>query len=145
MSGKTEALATTGDLYKSKAVLIVASDLAQQHPFLAFQIRANFRHHGAHVYTVTPGPVARTKNRLAQLRRGCRAGSWRLWNRSRYLLKAEPELVIVFGDAIKGDAVRKLVEFGDSLGIPVRYLAGWIIPTPAARPTWVSRPILGRV
>ena len=39
-----------------------------------------------------------------------------------HLLKAEPELVILFGDAIKGDAVRKLVAFGDSLGIPVSYV-----------------------
>ena len=37
-------------------------------------------------------------------------------------LKAEPELVIVFGDAVKGEAVRKLVAFGDSLGIPVKYV-----------------------
>ena len=37
-------------------------------------------------------------------------------------LKAEPELVILFGDSIKGDAVRQLVAFGDSLGIPVKYV-----------------------
>jgi NADH-quinone oxidoreductase subunit G len=37
-------------------------------------------------------------------------------------LKAEPELVIVFGDAIKGEAVGSLVEFGESLGIPVQYI-----------------------
>jgi len=36
---------------------VVASDLAQQHPLLSYQIRANYRHHQAHVYTVTPGPV----------------------------------------------------------------------------------------
>jgi len=40
----------------------------------------------------------------------------------RPLLAAESELVIVFGDAVKGDAVRKLVGFGDSLGIPVKYV-----------------------
>ena len=40
----------------------------------------------------------------------------------REQLKAEPELVILFGDAIKGDAVRQLVAFGDSLGIPVKYV-----------------------
>ena len=40
----------------------------------------------------------------------------------REQLKAEPELVILFGDAIKGEAVRKLVAFGDSLGIPVKYV-----------------------
>ena len=40
----------------------------------------------------------------------------------RERLKAEPELVIVFGDAIKGEAVRRLVDFGESLGIPVGYV-----------------------
>jgi NADH-quinone oxidoreductase subunit G len=37
-------------------------------------------------------------------------------------LKAEGSLVMVFGDAVQGDAVRKLVAFGDSLGIPVKYV-----------------------
>ena len=52
----------------------------------------------------------------------CRAANWPTWNRCASKLKAEPELVILFGDAIKGDAVRKLVAFGDSLGIPVKYV-----------------------
>src|ERR1700690_1280461 len=38
LSGKTEALATTSDLYDRKAILIVSNDLSQQHPLLAFQI-----------------------------------------------------------------------------------------------------------
>ena len=37
-------------------------------------------------------------------------------------LRLEPELVILFGDTVKGDAVRRLVAFGDSLGIPVKYV-----------------------
>src|SRR4051794_10757395 len=41
----------------------------------------------------------------------------------REKLKAEPELVILFNDAIKGDDVRRLVDFGESLGIPVKYVA----------------------
>ena len=36
-------------------------------------------------------------------------------------LKDEPELVILFDDSYKGDDIRKLVEFGDSLAIPVKY------------------------
>src|SRR5215475_2448269 len=47
-SGRTNALARVDDLYRAKAVLIVANDLSQQHPLLAYQIRANVRHHGAH-------------------------------------------------------------------------------------------------
>ena len=30
--------------------------------------------------------------------------------------------MILFGDTIKGDGVRRLVAFGDSLGIPVKYV-----------------------
>jgi NADH-quinone oxidoreductase subunit G len=41
----------------------------------------------------------------------------------REKLQKEPELVILFNDAIKGDDVRRLVEFGESLGIPVKYVA----------------------
>src|ERR1019366_5520917 len=37
-------------------------------------------------------------------------------------LKAEGDLVIVCGDSVQGDALRKLVAFGDSLGIPVKYV-----------------------
>ena len=39
----------------------------------------------------------------------------------RDALAAESELVIAFDDSIKGEQVRSLVAFGDSLGIPVRY------------------------
>ena len=121
LSGKKDALATTADLYDRKAILVVSSDLAQQHPFLAFQIRANYRHHDAHVYTVTPGPV---REQSIAVRSVITVPGHELADIEslREQLKAEPELVILFGDAIKGNAVRKLVAFGDSLGIPVKYV-----------------------
>lgn len=31
-------------------------------------------------------------------------------------------MVVVFGDSVKGEAIRQLVNFGDSLGIPVKYV-----------------------
>src|SRR4051794_8947509 len=40
LSGRTDALATVEDLYKTKAALVIGSDLSQQHPLLAFQLRA---------------------------------------------------------------------------------------------------------
>ena len=121
LSGKKDALATTADLYDRKAILVVSSDLAQQHPFLAFQIRANYRHHDAHVYTVTPGPV---REQSIAVRSVITVPGHELADIEslRERLKAEPELVILFGDAIKGNAVRKLVAFGDSLDIPVKYV-----------------------
>jgi NADH-quinone oxidoreductase subunit G len=113
LSGSPHALATTADLYHAKAVLIIGSDLSQQHPLLAFQARANVRHHQTHIYTVAPGPVREDHYAFA---RADQVESL------RDKLAAEPDLVIVFGDSVQGDAIRKLVSFGDSLGIPVKYV-----------------------
>ena len=121
LSGKTNALATTDDVYSAKAVLVVGSDLAQQHPLLSFQARANFRHHNAHIYAVTSGPVREDNQAVASVRvqkGGELAGVESL----RDKLKAEADLVIVFGDSVQGDSLRKLIAFGDSLGIPVKYV-----------------------
>ncbi|MFB3777967.1 MAG: NADH-quinone oxidoreductase subunit NuoG [Bryobacteraceae bacterium] len=121
LQGRAAAQATTADLYNSKAILVLASDLAQQHPLLAFQIRANWRHHQCHVYAVTPGPVREDSISTLSVRvePGRELSSL---TSLRETLKAEPELVILFGDAIKGADVRRLVDFGDSLGIPVKYV-----------------------
>jgi NADH-quinone oxidoreductase subunit G len=121
LSGKNDALATTADLYSAKAVLVVGSDLAQQHPFLSFQIRADYRHHAAHVYAVTSGPV-REDNYSTATVRVQKGGELAGVESLRDKLKAEANLVIVFGDSVQGDALRKLVTFGDSLGIPVKYV-----------------------
>jgi NADH-quinone oxidoreductase subunit G len=121
LSGRNDALATTADLYNAKAVLVIGSDLSQQHPLLAFQARANVRHHSAHIYAVTVGPVREDHQAVASVRvekGGELAGVESL----RDKLKAEGSLVIAFGDAIQGDSLRKLIGFGDSLGIPVKYV-----------------------
>jgi len=121
LSNHTNALATVDDLYHAKAVLIVASDLSQQHPMLANQIRANVRHHAAHVYTVTEGPV-REDNIAASSVRFPKGGMLTSVESLRNKLKAETSLVILFGDAIQSDSLRQLIAFGDSLGIPVKYV-----------------------
>jgi NADH-quinone oxidoreductase subunit G len=115
LSGKTGQLATVADLYERKAFLIVGADLALEHPLLSFQIRANYRHHQAHVYAVTPREVREDKYATAVVRGAD-------YESLRDKLKAESELVILFDDSIKGGGVRKLVEFGESLGIPVKYV-----------------------
>ncbi|MGO4879898.1 MAG: NADH-quinone oxidoreductase subunit NuoG [Bryobacteraceae bacterium] len=121
LSGKNGKLATTADLYSKKAVLVIAADLALEQPFLSFQIRANYRHHQAHVYAVTGGPVREDKYAAASVR-VAPGGELDAVESLRDRLKSEPELVIVFGDAIKGQAVAGLVDFGESLGIPVQYV-----------------------
>lgn len=121
VAGREGALATTEDLYTAKAVLVVGSDLAQQHPLVAWQIRANWRHHQAHTYTITRGPVREDQHTVARVQ--VEAGrEMEGLETLRDKLASEPELVIVFGDVVKGEKVRELVRFGDSLGIPVKYL-----------------------
>ncbi len=115
LSGKTGKLATVADLYERKAVLVLGADLALEHPLLSYQIRANWRHHKTHIYAVTERPV-REDHYAAESVRG------RDYQSLREKLKAEPELVVVFDDSYKGDDIRKLVEFGEGLGIPVRYI-----------------------
>src|SRR5580700_3597339 len=110
LSGKTGKLATTAELYGKKAVLVIGADLALEQPFLAFQMRANFRHHQAHIYAVTAGPVREDGYAVASVRAAA-GGELDAVESLRDRLKAEPELVVVFGDAIKGDAVRRLVDF----------------------------------
>jgi NADH-quinone oxidoreductase subunit G len=141
LRGRTGALATVGDLYQCKAVLVLGADLALEHPLLSYQIRANYRHHQAHVYAITPGTVREDKYSVASIRvgKGTAAGNpsgfvhphnvttvpgdyFAALESLRDKLRAEPELVILFDDSFKGDDVRALVEFGESLGIPVRYV-----------------------
>ena len=115
LSGRSAKLGTVADLYSSKAVLVLGADLALEHPLLSYQIRANYRHHQARVYVVTPGEVREDKYAAAKVR-------GRDYESLRDKLKAEPELVIVFDDTYQGGDIRKLVEFGESLGIPVKFI-----------------------
>jgi NADH-quinone oxidoreductase subunit G len=120
LSGHTDALATSDDFYNRNAVLVVGANMSVEQPFLAFQIRANYRHHAAHVYLVTPDTV-REEDIAKSVFRSKAGEELAGIEQMREALKAEPELVIAFDDCIKGDKVRQLVAFGDSLGIPVRY------------------------
>ncbi len=120
LKGRPNALATTAEIYSMKAALVIGSDLAQEQPLLAFQLRANWRHHKAHVYAITPGPVR--EDNYAVTERAQAGGEFEALERMRDRLAKEPELVILFGDAIKGQAIGRLVAFGDSLNIPVKYV-----------------------
>jgi NADH-quinone oxidoreductase subunit G len=122
LSGSSGSLATSQDLYERKAFLIIGADLALEQPFVAFQIRASQRHHDAHVYVVTPGNV-REDDRATRSIRKPSGTELEALPELRDALTAEPELVILFNDSVKGDDVRKLVDFGQSLGIPVKYCA----------------------
>jgi len=120
LAGKNGSLATTSDLYNTKAALIIGSDLAQEQPFLAWQLRSNWRHHKAHVYAITPGPVR--EDAYAITARAAEGEEFAVLESMRERLSQETELVILFGDSIRGERIKQLVAFGDSLNIPVKYV-----------------------
>jgi NADH-quinone oxidoreductase subunit G len=120
LQGRTSALASTTEILTTKAALVIGSDLSQEHPFLAYQLRSNWRLNKGHVYAVTPGPVR--EDSYAVTGRAETGKEFEALDGLREKLAAEPELVILFGSCIKGPDVRRLVTFGDSLGIPVKYV-----------------------
>ena len=122
LSGKTGRLATMADVYQTKAAVVIGSDLAQQHPLIAYELRRNWRHHNARVYTITAGPVREDKYAVSTTRveAGHELGALAAL---RDQLAKEPELLVIYGDAIQGAKTGELVAFGESLGIPVKYIA----------------------
>jgi NADH-quinone oxidoreductase subunit G len=120
LSGRPNALASTADLFTTKAALIIDADLAQEQPLLAYQLRSNFRLNKAQVFAVTPGPVREDGYGITM--RAELGREFEALESLRERLAGSPELVILFGDAIKGEVIRRLVAFGDSLGVPVKYI-----------------------
>ncbi len=121
LAGKREALASVGDLYTTKSALVIGTDLSQQHPLLAFQLRANHRHHGSSTYVVTRGPV-READYAARSLRADAGKQVEVLEQLRGDLSKHASIVILFGDSLKGADVAKLVAFGDSLGVDVKYV-----------------------
>jgi NADH-quinone oxidoreductase subunit G len=115
-------LATVSDLYQQKAILILGADLALEHPLLSYQIRANYRHHQARIYAVTPKAVREDKYAAASIRATTSEDYFAALERLRDKLKAEPELVVLFDDSFQGADIARLVDFGELLGIPARYV-----------------------
>jgi len=121
LGGRADALAATGGLYTCDAALVLGADLAQQQPMLAVQLRANWRHHQMAMYVISEGPAREDQYAARSLRAAAGSETERL-EELRDELKARKDLVVLYGASVKGDAVRRLVQFGDSLGIPVKYV-----------------------
>jgi NADH-quinone oxidoreductase subunit G len=121
MSGRAGALATIGELYTTRAALVIGSDIAQQHPLVHFRLRENWRHHqtapGMHLYTVTSGPVREDSFAFRKARYESGADPIAEVKSLGADLAKETELVVIFGDDVKGDRLRELVSWLDSLGI----------------------------
>jgi NADH-quinone oxidoreductase subunit G len=137
LRGKENATASMADVFNAPAMLLIGNDPTEQHPLLAWQIRNNVRLHRAKLYVVNSQPIklrrqatsfmqipAGAEGKLAAFLSGndgaidaLVSGSTNkeAWSAFRDKLRAERNLVIIFGSELRGSDVASLVAFGSGI------------------------------
>ena len=134
MRAKKNATASMADVFTAPAILVIGNDPTEQHPLLAWQIRNNVRLHRARLYVINSEPIklrrqatsftqipAGTEGKVAAYLAGEDA-AWDslgnttdVWVGLRDKLRAEQNLVIIFGSGIRGKDIGSLVSFGSGV------------------------------
>ncbi len=137
LTGKPEATASMRDVFSASAILLIGNDPTEQHPLLAWQIRNNVRLHRSRLYVVNSQPIklrrqaasfaqipAGSEGKVAEFLAGDNAAVDALtsegvnrdaWIALREKLRAETNLVIIFGSEIRGEDVASMVKFATGM------------------------------
>ncbi len=138
LRGKPDATASMADVFTAPAILLIGNDPTEQHPLLAWQIRNNVRLHRAKLYVINSQSIklrrqatsytqipAGTEGAVATYLSGNDAALENVttsggpgrqdWTALRDALRAEQNLVIIFGSEIRGADLANLVAFGTGL------------------------------
>jgi NADH-quinone oxidoreductase subunit G len=137
INGKPGRTASMRDVYNAPAILLIGNDPTNQHPLLAYQIRNNVRLHRSKLYVINSQPIklrrqavsftpirAGSESNLAAFLAGddsaadaivTAGSSSESLNSLRDKLRAERDLVILFGSELVGEAISSLVKFGERL------------------------------
>lgn len=128
--------ASMADVLKSPAILLVGGDPTYQHPLLAWQIRNNVRLNGAHLYIINSRQMklCRQAKQFISVPKGCEGETVRRLASGSELpadsalssisleltglasaLRAEQDVVIVFGPELQDQDIENVVKFGTSL------------------------------
>jgi NADH-quinone oxidoreductase subunit G len=131
--GKNGITASMRDLYNAPAILLIGNDPTNQHPLLAYQIRNNVRLHRSRLYVINSAPIKlrRQATTFGQIPAGAEPkiaaylagddsvlgslGAEPGWAALRDKLRAEQNLVIVFGSELRGNDVAAIVHFASSV------------------------------
>jgi NADH-quinone oxidoreductase subunit G len=138
LRGKPNATASMADVFTAPAILLIGNDPTEQHPLLAWQIRNNIRLHRAKLHVINSNSIKlrRQATSFTQIPEGMEGKvaaflsgndeavdavvspltNKETWISLRDKLRAEQNLIIVFGSAIRGSDIARLVAFGS--GIP---------------------------
>ena len=125
------------DVFNASAILLIGNDPTEQHPLLAWQIRNNVRLHKARLYVINSQAIklrrqaasftqiaAGSEGKLAEFLSGndsladaiASPDSGRdAWLSLREKLRAEANLVIIFGSEIRGKDITSLVKFASAV------------------------------
>ncbi|HUM04248.1 MAG TPA: NADH-quinone oxidoreductase subunit NuoG [Terriglobales bacterium] len=137
LHGKPGRTASMRDVYNAPAVLVIGNDPTNQHPLLAWQIRNNVRLHRSRLYMINSAPVklrrqsaafgllpAGAEGKAVAFLAGDDAQRAALatdmtnadaWSVLRDKIRAEQNLVIIFGSEVRGTDLAKLAAFAGSL------------------------------
>ena len=132
--GKENTTASMADVFTAPTILLIGNDPTEQHPLLAWQIRNNVRLHRAKLYVINSEPIklrrqatsfiqipAGTEAKVASFLAGEDAAADSLgnskdaWLGLRDKLRAEQNLVIIFGSEIRGKDIASLTSFGSPI------------------------------
>ncbi|MBZ5520935.1 MAG: NADH-quinone oxidoreductase subunit NuoG [Acidobacteriia bacterium] len=138
VAGKKDITATTRDVAAATSILLIGNDPTEQHPLLAWNIRSAVRLNQAKLFVVNAGEIklrrqaaayinvsAGREGRLVAFLNGDDAAAGTLTSSGnsndelkqfREQLKAQKNLIVIFGSELKGADIGALVNFGSGIG-----------------------------
>jgi NADH-quinone oxidoreductase chain G len=134
ISGQKDRAASLRESMTAPAILLLGNDPTEQHPLLAWNLRTNVRHNKARIYIVNHAGIKleRQAHESLVIPQDGYANAIRFLagedaafpgtqlgdeaKKFREALRAEPNLLIVFGSEYRGRDIDALVNFG--LGLP---------------------------
>ena len=128
LTGQSQRMASVADAGSASAIFVLGDDPTEQHPLLAWNLRTNFRHNNTHIYLANHREIklrhqaksfvqipADAYSEFANFLAGGSASFGEDAAALKDALRNEPNLLIVFGSELRGDAIDALVKFGLSL------------------------------
>jgi NADH-quinone oxidoreductase chain G len=134
ISGQKDRAASLRDSMTAAAILVLGNDPTEQHPALAWNLRTNVRHNNARIYLVNHAGIKLERQAHESLvipqdgyasavrflagEEATFPGAQSLEEAKKFrdALRAEPNLLIIFGSEFRGRDIEALVKFG--LGLP---------------------------
>ncbi len=122
LGGDASRYASSRDLLKASAILLVGNDPTHNHPLLAANIRQAVRNNGARLYIVNRREIKlrRQAKQFVLVPAGQEATAVESLLDS---LRNEKDLIVLFGAEVVGAEVKRLVEFANGLPGTTRYIA----------------------